>query len=98
MLAPNQIGESPPHYRSYGHSMIVDPWGIVLARAPDAECFVIAELDTDALQKVRDSLPSLRNRRPGAYRWAEEGAEHEAGARTANGPAIAGPATPNGAS
>jgi deaminated glutathione amidase len=71
MLAPNQIGEAPPHYNSYGHSMIVDPWGVVLAQAPDAVGFVSAELDFGAQDEMRHNLPSLRNRRPGAYRWPE---------------------------
>lgn len=71
VLAPNQIGEAPPHYRSYGRSMIVDPWGIVLAQAPDTECFVSAELDFAGRDEVRRSLPSLANRRPQAYRWPE---------------------------
>jgi predicted amidohydrolase len=73
VLAPNQIGEAPPHYRSYGHSMIVDPWGLVLARAPDAEGFVTADLDFGTQQEIRESLPSLRNRRPEAYRWPDGG-------------------------
>jgi predicted amidohydrolase len=71
VLAPNQIGDAPPHYRSYGRSMIVDPWGVVLAQAPDEECFVSAELDFASLERIRESLPSLRNRRPDAYRWPE---------------------------
>ena len=48
VVAPNQIGEAPPHYRSYGHSAIVDPWGVVLAQAPDEECFIAADLDSRA--------------------------------------------------
>jgi deaminated glutathione amidase len=72
VIAPNQVGEAPPHYSSYGRSAIVDPWGVVLAMAPDEECFVAADLDLDAQQRVRDSLPSLANRRPAAYRWPEE--------------------------
>jgi predicted amidohydrolase len=71
VIAPNQIGEAPPHYRSYGRSMIVDPWGVVLGQAPDEECFVAAELDLDAQARVRTELPSLANRRPQAYRWPE---------------------------
>ena len=67
VVAPNQIGEAPPHYRSYGRSMIVDPWGVVLAQAPDEECFVAADLDLDAQERVRATLPSLANRRPEAY-------------------------------
>ncbi|HYY74596.1 MAG TPA: nitrilase-related carbon-nitrogen hydrolase, partial [Solirubrobacterales bacterium] len=72
VVAPNQIGEAPPHYRSYGRSMILDPWGVVLAQAPDDECFVGAELDLELQERVRTALPSLANRRPEAYRWPEE--------------------------
>jgi deaminated glutathione amidase len=72
VVAPNQIGAAPPHYRSYGRSAIVDPWGVVLARAPDAECFVAADLDLAAQERIRAELPSLGNRRPEAYRWPEE--------------------------
>ena len=70
-LAPNQVGEAPPHYDSYGRSAIVDPWGVVLAAAPDEECFVAADLDLAAQERVRESLPSLANRRPGAYAWPQ---------------------------
>jgi predicted amidohydrolase len=72
VIAPNQIGDAPPHYSSYGRSAIVDPWGIVIARAPDSECFVAADLDLAAQDRIRESLPSLANRRPEAYRWPEE--------------------------
>jgi predicted amidohydrolase len=72
MLAPNQVGEAPPHYSSYGRSAIVDPWGVVLAMAPDEECFVIAELDLAAQDRIRDALPSLANRRPETYVWPQE--------------------------
>jgi predicted amidohydrolase len=71
VVAPNQIGEAPPHYRSYGRSMILDPWGVVLAQAPDEECFVAADLDRELQERVRSTLPSLANRRPDAYRWPE---------------------------
>jgi deaminated glutathione amidase len=71
VVAPNQVGEAPPHFRSYGHSMIVDPWGGVLAIAPDTECFVVADLDLEVEDRVRATLPSLANRRPRAYRWPE---------------------------
>ena len=71
VLAPNQVGEAPPHYSSFGRSMIVDPWGVVLATAPDEECFVAAELDFAVLDRVRESLPSLANRQPGAYAWPQ---------------------------
>jgi deaminated glutathione amidase len=71
VLAPNQVGEAPPHFHSYGHSAIVDPWGEVLAIAPDEECFVAADLDLTAQDRVRESLPSLANRRPRAYSWPQ---------------------------
>ena len=71
VVAPNQVGEAPPHYSSFGRSMIVDPWGVVLATAPDEECFVSAELDLEAQDRVRESLPSLANRQPAAYLWPQ---------------------------
>jgi predicted amidohydrolase len=69
VLAPNQVGEAPPHFSSYGHSSIVDPWGVELATALDGECFIAADLDLDEQESVRESLPSLANRRPEAYAW-----------------------------
>jgi deaminated glutathione amidase len=71
VVAPGQIGEAPPHYHSYGRSMILDPWGVVLATAPDEECFVAADLDFALQDRVRATLPSLANRRPAAYIWPE---------------------------
>jgi predicted amidohydrolase len=71
MVAPNQIGVSPPGNRSGGRSLVVDPWGLVLATAPDAETHVVADLDLDRLAEIRASLPSLANRRPRAYTWPE---------------------------
>lgn len=71
VLAPNQVGKAPPHFDSYGHSSIVDPWGVVLATAEEGECFAAADLDLAAQQEVRESLPSLANRRPAAYVWPQ---------------------------
>jgi len=71
VLAPNQVGDAPPHYSSHGRSAIIDPWGVVLATAPDEECFIAAELDLAAQDRVRESLPSLANRRPEAYTWPQ---------------------------
>ena len=75
VVAANQIGEhdcGPPALRSGGRSMIVDPWGIVLAHAPDRECHIVADLDLEAQARIRRELPALANRRPGAYRWPVE--------------------------
>jgi predicted amidohydrolase len=71
VLAPNQVGEAPPHFHSHGHSAIVDPWGEVLAMASGGECFVAADLDLAAQDRVRESLPSLANRRPRTYAWPQ---------------------------
>jgi predicted amidohydrolase len=73
MVAPNQIGVAPPGTRCGGRSLIVDPWGVVLATAPDRECHVVAELDLARQREIRASLPSLANRRPDAYAWPAEG-------------------------
>jgi predicted amidohydrolase len=74
VVAPAQAGEYPPGQPAYGNSMIVDPWGEVLVRAPggDEETFVAADLDFARLAEVREKLPSLQNRVPGAYRWPVE--------------------------
>jgi predicted amidohydrolase len=75
VVAPNQSGEAPPHYSSFGRSMIVDPWGVVLATAPDGEGFITADLDLAAQDRVRESLPSLANRQPDAYLWPQASRE-----------------------
>jgi predicted amidohydrolase len=92
MVAAGQIGSAPPHYRSYGRSMIVDPWGVALAQAPDTECFVSAELDFASQDATRERLPSLRHRRPEAYRWPEDAGTGPVRASAAE------PAVANGAS
>jgi predicted amidohydrolase len=73
VVAPGQSGEYPQGQPAYGNSMIVDPWGEVVARAGgDGESFVAADLDLARLAEVREKLPSLQNRVPGAYRWPVE--------------------------
>ena len=62
VVAPNQIGEHSPGQRSGGRSAIVDPWGLVLAVAPDRETTVVADLDFELLEEVRGRLPSLAHR------------------------------------
>jgi deaminated glutathione amidase len=72
VIAAGQVGKHPPDHESYGHSMIVDPWGVVLGQAAGEQCFVAADVDLDAQREVREKLPALANRRPLAYRWPEE--------------------------
>jgi deaminated glutathione amidase len=67
VVAPNQIGSHPGGYRSGGRSMIVDPWGLVLATAPDTETTIVADLDREVLSDVRRRLPALTHRRPEVY-------------------------------
>ena len=63
VIAPNQYGRHAPGIQTYGRSMIIDPWGTVLATAPDGEGTITAELDFDRLEQVRARLPALAHRR-----------------------------------
>ncbi len=72
LLAPDQVGAHPPQRMAYGRSMIVDPWGTVLAQAPDQPGIITAEVDLERLADVRRQIPSLANRQPQAYHWVEE--------------------------
>jgi predicted amidohydrolase len=72
VIAANQFGRHPGGYHSGGRSMIVDPWGLVLAQAPDQEGHIVADLDLELQREIRERLPALANRRGDAYRWPEE--------------------------
>jgi predicted amidohydrolase len=67
VIAANQIGAHPPGNRSGGRSMIVDPWGVVLAVAADGEGLAVADLDMAMLADVRRRLPVLEHRRLDVY-------------------------------
>jgi predicted amidohydrolase len=67
VIAPGQVGEHLPGRACFGHSMIVDPWGAVLAEVQDGIGFCIADLDLGRLAEVRAQIPSLQNRRPDTY-------------------------------
>jgi predicted amidohydrolase len=71
VIAANQVGTHVEGLASGGRSMIVDPWGLVLAQAADAQTVITADLDLDAQAVMRTRLPSLANRRPVAYRWSD---------------------------
>jgi predicted amidohydrolase len=71
VVAANQWG-AVEGKASYGRSSIVDPWGVVLAQAPDGDGVVSAELDRAHMERIRRSVPSLANRQPAAYTWPAE--------------------------
>jgi deaminated glutathione amidase len=63
VIAAAQWGIHSGGRRCYGHSMVVDPWGTVVAQCSDHPGFALATLDRKYMQEVRESLPSLRHRR-----------------------------------
>jgi predicted amidohydrolase len=67
VLAPDQTGEHLPGRECYGHSMIVDPWGTVLAQVEEGIGVCVADLDLARLAAVREQIPSLEHRRPDVY-------------------------------
>jgi deaminated glutathione amidase len=75
VIAANQVGAHPGGHRSGGRSMIVDPWGVVLAQAADGAGHVLADLDLERQLEIRAQLPVLANRREDAYRWPAQGGE-----------------------
>lgn len=68
IAAPAQIGVKPS-FQAYGRSMVINPWGTVIATAEDREGLVLADIDTDYVDAIRSQLPSLPNRQPQAYVW-----------------------------
>ena len=69
VAAAAQWGETLPGKPAYGRSLIADPWGIVLAQAPDGDTVISAEVDKARMRDIRAKLPSLANRQIDAYRW-----------------------------
>jgi deaminated glutathione amidase len=69
VIAPAQWGQKADGRWTYGRSMIVDPWGTVLATCPDRDGFALATIDLDYLDRFRTEFPALKNRRPETYDW-----------------------------
>ncbi len=67
VLAPSQIG-GPPGQPAFGRSMVIDPWGTVVAQAPDGVAIIRADLDLDRVAAIRRQIPVLASRRSDAYR------------------------------
>jgi predicted amidohydrolase len=76
VVAAGQVGELPPGMPAcHGHSMVVDPWGSVMAeRADESPGVVLADVDLGHLVRIRCELPVLANRRPSTYRWPDDSA------------------------
>jgi predicted amidohydrolase len=74
VIGAGQVGDLPPGMpRCHGRSMIVDPWGEILAeRTEPTPGVIVADLDEQQLRRIRSELPVLANRRPAAYRWPDE--------------------------
>lgn len=64
MLAPAQVGQHGGGRRSYGHGLVVDPWGEVRLDLGQAVGFGVVEVDREIVARVRRELPSLAHRRP----------------------------------
>jgi deaminated glutathione amidase len=69
VIAPAQWGQKADGRWTYGRSLIIDPWGTVLATCPDRDGLALAELDLQYLDRLRTEFPALANRRPETYDW-----------------------------
>lgn len=69
VVAAGQHGEYPGGRRTFGHSMVVDPWGVVLAQTAQGDAVVSAQLEAARVAEVRAAIPALTHRRTDAYVW-----------------------------
>ncbi|MCM3569040.1 carbon-nitrogen hydrolase family protein [Neobacillus mesonae] len=63
VIAAGQYGSTAPGKACYGNSMIIDPWGTVIARAPEDEGFIMAEMKMERVENARESIPCLAHRK-----------------------------------
>ncbi|HTU15467.1 MAG TPA: carbon-nitrogen hydrolase family protein [Solirubrobacterales bacterium] len=68
VLAANQVGHADPEFDSWGHSVIADPWGEIIAGLQEGEGFATADLDFESLAETRRRLPAVEHRRPELFR------------------------------
>ena len=66
VLACGQCGQKPA-FKAHGHSMVIDPWGRILAEAGDKEEILYAEISSEVLKKTRNQIPCLQNQREDLY-------------------------------
>ena len=62
VLAPAQQGRHPKDRMTWGHAMLVDPWGLVIARASEGEGLAMGEVNGALIEKTRRTLPALQHR------------------------------------
>lgn len=63
IIAPAQTGTHPSQRQTFGHSLIIDPWGNILQDGDESETIIVAEIDTEIVDKIRKQLPSLQHDR-----------------------------------
>lgn len=63
VIAAGQYGQHPDHRSTFGHSLICDPWGRVLAERADGDCIVTADIDPELPARLRSEFPALANRK-----------------------------------
>jgi len=63
VVATGQWGPSPPDHNCFGRSMVINPWGLVVAQAPDGVSSIVVEIDPSLLEKTRSTFPALNHRR-----------------------------------
>src|SRR5437588_9663512 len=69
VVAPAHVGIYPTNRQCVGRSMIVDPWGLMLAQAQDMPTVTVTDIDLEQVDRARAQIPCLENRRPSAYQW-----------------------------
>ena len=68
VVASGQYGVEPKSGIGFvGRSMVVDPWGVVVATAPDCECCITTAIDLDFIDEIRGRYPLMDQRRPALY-------------------------------
>jgi predicted amidohydrolase len=71
VVAPAQVGKNPPDRQCFGRAMIVDPWGLVLAQAPDMPTLITIDIDLALIERTQTQIPCLKHRRPEIYHIGE---------------------------
>lgn len=68
VVAPNQVGTHSPGKQSYGHALVIDPWGNTIADTGNSDGVAVASINVERIKSCRSQLPALENRRPEVYR------------------------------